>query len=155
MQIDKNAYVEFHYALIDQGEVQEGTRSDDPLSYVHGYRMVVPGLEQAMQGRDAGDHFQVEVPPEAGYGERDESLIEVLPREAFEGMPGLKKGLLVQLEDENGEPTLARILDLDIREVKLDTNHPYAGQTLNFDVEVISVRPATAEEIADAEANLA
>ena len=155
MAIEKNSFVEFHYALVEQGEVQEGTRSDDPLTYVHGYAMVVPGLEQAMAGREAGDHFQVEVPPELAYGERDESLIEIVPREAFEGMPGLKKGLLVQLQDEEGEPMLGTVVDLDTREVKVDVNHPYAGKTLHFDVEVISVRAATGEEIADAEASQA
>lgn len=151
MSIKENSFVEFHYALVEQGEVQEGTRSDDPLTYVHGYGMVVPGLEQAMAGRAAGDHFQVEVPPELGYGDRDESLVEIVPREAFEGMPGLRKGLLVQLQDAEGEPALGTVLAIDTREVSVDMNHPYAGRTLHFDVEILSVRDATGEEIAEAE----
>lgn len=150
MKIEKGCYVEFHYALVEAGEVRDGTRGDDePLSYVHGHNMLVPGLEQALEGRQEGDHFQVEVPPELGYGERDESLFEIVEREAFANLVGLKKGMLVNLEDGEGEPQLGRVVDLDIREVKVDLNHPFAGQTLLFDVEVVNVRQPTAAELAE------
>lgn len=151
MQIDKDAFVEFHYALVDKGEVQEGTRAGDPLTYVHGYMMLAPGLEAAMVGHQSGDHFQAEVPPETGFGMRDESLVELFPKQAFEDMPVVEKGLLVQLEDEEGKPKLARIVDIDQSGVTVDTNHPYAGVTLNFDVEIISVRTATTDELLEAE----
>ena len=114
MQIDKNTFVEFHYALVDKDEVQEGTRGGDPLTYIHGYTML-------------------------------------FPKQAFEAMPAAEKGLLVQLEDEEGKPKLARIVDIDESGVTVDTNHPYAGVTLNFDVEIISVRTATPDEILEAE----
>jgi len=149
MKISKDAYVEFHYSLVDNSEVKDGSRGDEPLSYIHGRNMLVPGLEQALEGREEGDHFQVAVPPELGYGERDETLFEVVPREAFSDLPGLKKGMLVNLEDGEGEPQLGRVVDLDIREVKIDLNHPFAGQTLNFDVEVLNVRLPTEAELAD------
>ena len=150
MKIEKDIYVEFHYALVDEGEVKDGSRGgDEPLSYVHGHNMLVPGLEAALQGREEGEHFQVEVPPELGYGERDEDNFEVIPREAFADLPGLKKGMLVNLEDGDGEPQLGRVVDLDIREVKVDLNHPFAGQTLKFDVEIINVRKPTDAEMAE------
>lgn len=148
MKIEENAFVTFHYAIVaDDSEVKDGSRDDDPLTYIHGHGMLVPGLESALLGREAGDKFQVLVEAGSGYGERDEALFEVLPREAFADMPGLHKGMLVQLQDEQGTPRLGRVVDLDIREVKVDLNHPFAGQDLNFDVEIIDVRAATAEEL--------
>lgn len=151
MKIEKGIYVEFHYALVEEGEVRDGTRGGDeePLSYIHGHNMLVPGLEQALEGRTEGEHFQVEVPPELGYGERDEDHYEIVPREAFANLPGLKKGMLVNLEDGEGEPMLGRVSDLDIREVKIDLNHPFAGQTLMFDVEITNVRKPTDAELAE------
>jgi FKBP-type peptidyl-prolyl cis-trans isomerase SlyD len=150
MNICKDAFVTFHYAIVtEESEVKDGSRNDDPLTYVHGYSMLVPGLEDALEGRSAGDHFQVLVEAGRGYGERDEELFDVLPREAFAEMPGLQKGMLVQLEDEDGEPRLGRVAEIDIREVKVDLNHPFAGEDLNFDVEVIDVRMATEEELAE------
>lgn len=149
MKIEKDCYVEFHYALVNDAEVTDGSRNDEPLSYIHGHSQIVPGLEQALEGREPGDHFQVQVPPELGYGERDESSFERVPREAFANLPGLRKGMLVQLQDEAGNPMLGKVAELDIREVKVDTNHPYAGQTLNFDVEVVSVRTASAAELSE------
>ncbi len=150
MKIEKDIYVEFHYALVEGGEVRDGSRSsDEPLSYIHGHNMLVPGLEQALEGRVEGDHFQVEVPPALGYGERDEELFEVVEREAFADLPGLKKGMLVNLEDGEGEPQLGRVVELDNREVKIDLNHPFASQTLMFDVEVLNVRKPTEAEVAE------
>jgi len=147
MNITKDCFVEFHYALVDDSEVKDGSRNDEPLTYIHGHAMLVPGLEQALEGHTSGDHFQVEVPPERGYGERDEELFEVVEREAFADLPGLRKGMLVNLEDHEGESMLGRITALDNVKVHVDLNHPFAGQTLNFDVEVISVRPATSAEL--------
>jgi len=149
MKIAKGTYVEFHYSLVDDSEVKDGSRGDEPLSYIHGRNMLVPGLEQALEGREEGDHFQVEVPPELGYGERDEDNFDVVPRELFANLPGLKKGMLVNLEDGEGEPQLGKVVDLDIREVKIDLNHPFAGQTLLFDVEVLNVRMPTETELAE------
>lgn len=149
MKIAEGTYVEFHYSLVDDSEVKDGSRGDEPLSYIHGRNMLVPGLEQALEGREEGDHFQVEVPPELGYGERDEENFDVVPRELFANLPGLKKGMLVNLEDGEGEPQLGKVVDLDIREVKIDLNHPFAGQTLLFDVEVLNVRMPTESELAE------
>lgn len=147
MNITKDCFVEFHYALVDDAEVKDGSRNDEPLTYVHGYSMLVPGLEQALEGHATGDHFQVQVAPDQGYGERDEELFEVVPREAFADLPGLRKGMLVNLEDHEGESQLGLVAELDNVQVRVDLNHPFAGQTLNFDVEVVSVRQATADEL--------
>lgn len=154
MQIVKDAYVTFHYAIVsDDSEVKDGSRNDEPLDYVHGYGMLVPGLEEALEGRQPGEKFQVLVEAGRGYGERQEDLFEVLPRESFSDMPGIQKGMLVQLENEEGIPQLGRIESIDIREVKVDLNHPFAGQDLNFDVEVIDVRAATDDELAELDAS--
>lgn len=150
MNITRDTHVSFHYALEGaDGEVLDGSRDAEPLTYIHGHRQIVPGLEQALEGRAAGDTFRQEVPPELGYGERDESKVLELDREAFAGMPGLKIGLFCQIEDEQGEMRLGKVVALDTREVRVDTNHPFAGQTLVFDVEVVAVRAATEQELAE------
>jgi len=149
VNISHNTHVSFHYALEgDDGEVLDGSRDGEPLTYIHGHQQIVPGLEQALEGRQAGDRFRQAVAAEQGYGARDESRVLELEREAFSGMPGLAIGLYCQIEDEQGEQRLGRVVALDTRTVRVDTNHPFAGQDLLFEVEVIAVRPATNEELA-------
>ncbi|GAA0694711.1 peptidylprolyl isomerase [Marinobacterium maritimum] len=149
MHIGQDSHVCFHYALCNaEGEMLDGSRDGEPLTYIHGYRQIIPGLEQALAGRSAGECFQQRVPPELGYGERDEANILLLEREAFAEISGLKLGLFCQIEDEQGALRLGQVVALDNREVRVDTNHPFAGQALDFDIEVIEVRPATPEELA-------
>ncbi len=149
MNIGRDCHVSFHYALhAADGEVLDGSRGGEPLTYVHGHGQIVAGLEQALAGRTAGENFQLRVPPELGYGEPDQARVLVLEREAFADLPGLTVGLFCQIEDEQGELRLGKVVALDSREVSVDTNHPFAGQVLDFDIEVIEVRPATAEELA-------
>ncbi|WP_188750622.1 FKBP-type peptidyl-prolyl cis-trans isomerase [Marinobacterium zhoushanense] len=150
MKIIRDCAVQFRYNLAPAGEPLTLPDSDEPLlSYLHGHQQIIAGLEQALEGHAAGERFEVELSPEQAYGERDESRIEKVEREAFAGMKDLRAGLLVQINDESGKPALARVIRLDNREVELDLNHPYAGLTLVFSVEVVSVRAATDQELAD------
>jgi len=150
MKITRDSAVHFRYTLAPLGEPPAAPGSDEPLlSYLHGHRQIIPGLEQALEGREAGECFEVELTPAQAYGERDESKVEKVEREAFAGMKELRAGLLVQINDESGKPALARVISLDNREVELDLNHPYAGMTLAFSVEVVAVREATAQELAE------
>lgn len=147
MKIATDSVVLFHYALIDRKKkVLDGSRGGEPLPYLHGHRNIVPGLEKAMEGREAGDKFKVTLMPSEGYGERDEDLVEILNRSAFEGME-LKAGMHCQVEDENGEMQLVTVVEFNDEEVAVDGNHPFAGKPLTFDVEIMEVREATEDEL--------
>lgn len=150
MKVTANKVVAFHYSLVNaQGEVLDGSRGGEPLPYLHGHNNIVPGLESALEGREAGEHFKVTVSPEQGYGLRDESKVQLIDRASFAGFDQLEEGMVCQMEDENGELQLVGITKIDGEEVTVDANHPFAGVELNFDVEIIEVREPTTEELAE------
>lgn len=154
MKITQDKVASFHYALIDRKKkVLDGSRGGDPLPYLHGHQNIVPGLEKALEGREAGDKFTVTVMPSEGYGERDEELVSIVDRSAFQGME-LKVGMHCQVEDEDGELQLVTVVEFNDEDVAVDGNHPYAGKALTFDVEVIDVRDATEEELSAGRVNL-
>ncbi len=152
MKIIDNAYVEFHYALVNaQNDALDNSRDGEPLPYIHGQGNIIPGLEQALAGREAGETFSVTVPPEAGYGLRDEARVSVVDSASFAAFESIDVGMLCQIEGENGKPQLVTITAIDEaeEEVTIDANHPFAGQTLQFEVEVMQVRAATADELSN------
>ncbi|MFW1676748.1 FKBP-type peptidyl-prolyl cis-trans isomerase [Pontibacter sp. JAM-7] len=148
MQVEENKVVLFHYSLInDQDEVIDGSRGGEPLPYLHGHNNIVPGLEQAMTGRKVGDQFKITVPPEQGYGIRDEDKVYVVDRASFAGFSDLETGMLCQMENPEGDPEYVTVVAIEDDEVTVDGNHPFAGQVLSFDVEVVAVREATEQEL--------
>ncbi len=148
MKIEKGKVVAFHYALVNaEGEVLDGSRDGQPLPYLHGHNNIVPGLEAALDGREAGERFEVKVAPEQGYGLRDEEKVQVVDRESFAEFADIEVGMVCQMEDESGELQFVAITQIDEEEVTVDANHPFAGLELNFDVEVMDVRDATEEEL--------
>lgn len=148
MQITDNVVVYFHYALIDeQDEVLDGSKGGDPIPYLHGYHNIVPGLEKALTDRSAAEHFRVSLTPLEAYGEIDEDKIYDVERKLFTDMPDLSIGLMCHMTNESGEDELVSVVDIDDEVVTVDANHPYAGQSLTFDVEIISVREASPQEI--------
>ncbi|MBR9866831.1 MAG: peptidylprolyl isomerase [Oceanospirillales bacterium] len=152
MNISNNCYVEIHYALYNEAKEEvDGSRDGEPLPYIHGRKNIIPGLEQALEGRVAGDKFSVTIEPELGYGERDEEKISIIDAESFAGFDAITEGLMCQIEGADGQPQLVTITHIDDEEgeVTIDANHPFAGQTLNFEVEVISVREASEAELRD------
>lgn len=150
MQITDNAYVEIHYALFnDDREIVDGSRGAEPLPYIHGQGNIIPGLEAALAGREEGDKFTVTIAPEQGYGARDDEKVTIIDAESFSGFDAIEVGMLCQIEGEDGAPQLVTITAIDDEEVTIDANHPFAGQTLNFEVEVMTVRPATETELRD------
>jgi FKBP-type peptidyl-prolyl cis-trans isomerase SlyD len=147
MQIATNKVVEIHYTLTnDEGEVLDSSRGGDPLAYIHGVGNIIPGLERALTGHSAGDKFQVTIAPEDAYGLRDDGLVQSVPRSAFQGVDEILPGMQFQAQSPEGLQ-LVTVIDVDGDEVILDGNHPMAGVTLNFDVEVANIRDATAEEL--------
>ena len=147
MQIADNTVVSFHYTLTDgEGQVVDSSEGREPLTYMHGTGQIVPRLEKMMVGHAAGDQFKVEVAPEEGYGVRHAELEQQVPREAFQGVEDIQPGMQFQGRGPQGviNVTVTRI-ENDV--VYIDGNHPLAGKTLNFAVEVTDVREASAEEI--------
>ncbi|HET6587036.1 MAG TPA: peptidylprolyl isomerase [Oleiagrimonas sp.] len=147
MQIADRNVASFHYTLTnDGGDVLDSSREREPLAYLHGAGNIVPGLEKAMVGRKEGDTFKVDVEPQEGYGPRHEELMQTVPMSAFQGVPEVKPGMQFQGNGPQGA-TLVTVTAVDGDEVRVDANHPLAGQTLHFDIEVTEVREATEDEL--------
>src|SRR5215472_1615262 len=130
----------------DSGEVLDRSDKDEPISYLHGTGGIVPGLESALAGKVAGDRVTVAVPAAQGYGERDPTLVQQLPRRAFAGVSVIEPGMRFEAHSEHGARTVT-VVRVQGDMVTIDGNHPLAGQNLNFDVEIAGVREASAEEL--------
>lgn len=144
MQIGLNSVVAFHYTLRnDSGEVLDSSSGQTPLLYLHGAQNIVPGLEQALEGRRVGDQFDVSVPPALGYGEHDPGLLQQVPRSAFQGVDEIVPGMQFQA---GGQGTPVVVTEVTTDTVTINANHPLAGVTLNFAIEVVEVRAATDQE---------
>lgn len=147
MEIAEDRVVMFHYTLKDDsGEEIESSRSGEPLAYIHGKGNIIPGLEEALEGHTVGDQFDVELPPGDAYGKRDERLVQEVPRDIFEGVDEVEVGMQFRAESQAGEQ-MVTVTEVEGEEVTVDGNHPLAGETLHFDVEVTGVREATDEEL--------
>ncbi len=147
MHIEKNRVVTLHYILRDeQGAVIDTSSGRVPLSYLHGKGNIIPGLEQALVGKTAGDKLDVTVAPEQGYGRRDDRLVQIVPRNRFGEVSDLKPGMQVRTSGPQGA-RLVTVVSVDRDFVTVDGNHPLAGRTLNFSVEIAEVRKATHEEV--------
>jgi len=148
MTITKNKIVSFHYSLINEaGELVETSRERKPMTYFHGANNIVPGLEKALEGRSEGDEFQVTIPPEEAYGERDDNKLQRISSKHFKNPKKIKPGQVLAVQTRQG-PLQVTVLKVGRFNLDVDANHPLAGQTLNFDIEVTEIRDATKEEIA-------
>ncbi|MFN5745379.1 MAG: peptidylprolyl isomerase [Methylococcaceae bacterium] len=147
MTISTNHVVSIHYTLTnDAGEIIDSSTGGDPLAYIHGMGNIIPGLEAALTGRALGDKFKVSIAPEDGYGLRDNEMMQNVPKSAFQGVDEIVPGMQFQAQSPQGM-TLVTVVDVDGDEVILDGNHPMAGMTLHFDVEIADIRDATSEEM--------
>lgn len=150
MKITKDTAVFVHYSLKNkENELIDSTEGREPIAYVHGYNYLIEGLEKAMEGKEIGNEFQLNISVEEAYGEYDQDLVYVVPPSDFEGaIEELTPGLQVEVNvGENGEKAIALVTKVDEKEVVLDLNHPLAGEELNFDVKVVDVRQASKEEV--------
>ena len=148
MKIAKDSVVTMNYTLKnDAGEVMDNSAGRDPLVYLHGVGALIPGLENELEGKMANDKVSAVIAPEDAYGARSEDLLRVVSKDGFQGEEELLEGMRVQLDTEHG-PMVAVVSAITGDEVTLDMNHPLADMTLYFDVEVVDVRPATADELA-------
>ncbi|MDX8402971.1 MAG: peptidylprolyl isomerase [Mariprofundaceae bacterium] len=147
MQVATHKAVSIHYTLTNQtGDVVDSSRDGDPLAYIHGVGALVPGLEKEMEGKASGDNVVVTVQPEDGYGVRSPELIQSVPKAAFQFDGEIEVGMRFEAETDHGIE-LVEVVEVDDETVTIDANHPLAGETLNFDVNVVDVRDATDEEL--------
>ena len=146
MKIEDNSVVRFHYTVSETGHGElESSRAGEPISVLVGHGNVIQGLEAALRGREAGESFAVTVGPEEGYGRRREGLVQRVPRKHFKGAK-LVPGMQVVMPTEQGQRAMT-VKKVGMSVVDVDLNHPMAGMTLDFDVEILDVRPATEEEL--------
>ncbi len=138
--------IEFTAKFAD-GDVADATEPGEPLAYLHGGSDLISGLERALEGHVPGDRVQVTVEPEDGYGEYDAELVDEMPRSAFPKDAEIEQGDEVAMVDEDGEEVPAHIAGVEGDTVYVDRNHPLAGETLAYDVKVVSVRDATTDEM--------
>jgi FKBP-type peptidyl-prolyl cis-trans isomerase SlyD len=147
--------VRLDYTLtLADGEVFDSSEDAGPLEYLQGHGQIIPGLEAALAGMKVGDSRQVVVTPEYGYGEYDADSMQELPRDLFPAEMELEEGMMVDLYDEEADEEIeAVVAEVNDDVIVVDFNHPLAGETLTFDVKILGIRPATAEEIAHGHAH--
>ena len=147
MTIENDKVVLMNYTLTnDAGDVIDSSEGQQPLAYIQGYQNIIPGLEKEMAGKKVGDKFKAIVQPEEGYGKFNQALIQVVKREMFKGVDELELGMQFQAQLEDGA-ILMTITKIDGDDITIDGNHALADQVLTFDVEVMEIREATAEEL--------
>ena len=147
MQISKDQVVTFHYTLKnDRGELIESSVGRDPLDYLHGHRNIIPGLESELAGKSAGDEFTATIEPVNAYGEYDEKMVQTLSREDFDGVEKFEMGMRFELEDADGVGVVT-VTKINGDKITVDGNHPLAGERLVFDIVVVDIREASAEEL--------
>jgi len=139
--------VSFNYTLTDPGgDVLDQSAPDQPMDYLHGAQNIVPGLEDQMAGKKVGDSFEAVVAPADGYGIANPMGIQEVPRHAFPAEMDLQPGMQFVSKDDDGEMTPFWVAEIKDEAVMIDLNHPLAGVTLHFQVELTGIRDASDEE---------
>jgi FKBP-type peptidyl-prolyl cis-trans isomerase SlyD len=148
LKVGKNTVVRFEYTLkSDAGEVLDSSEGGEALMYLHGEGQIVPGLEKAMEGKGAGDTFDVKVSPEEGYGKHEDEAVFEIPKAKLPKGLNAEVGMELASRGPNGESFRFRIVKIAEDSVTADANHPLAGANLNFAIKIVEVRAATAEEL--------
>jgi FKBP-type peptidyl-prolyl cis-trans isomerase SlyD len=163
MKAAKNTVVSFHYVLTESGVSESGATSPidssrergTPMFALLGARQLVPGVERALEGREAGERFEIDVAPEDGYGERREGMIQRVPKKYFRNADKLKPGMQTVLQTREGGQRMVTVHKIGMSAIDVDRNHPLAGKSLHFDIEITGVRAATPEEISHGHAHAA
>ena len=147
MKISPNHVVTINYTLTDNDDNIIDQSNDSTFCYLHGASNIIPGLESALTGKSSGDEVSVSIAPEEGYGIRDESKIQAVPREAFPADATIEPGMQFHAEGPEGQSVVVTIATVADDIVTVDGNHPLAGVTLNFEVTIADIREASAEEL--------
>jgi len=156
-QITDNTVVQFYYTLTDTNDTQiETNHGADPVAYLHGHGSMMPAIEAALEGKSAGETLHLTLTPEQAYGERKEGQQQRVPLKHLQGLPkgvrSWKPGMVAMVQTDQGVRQVT-VIKPGLKMVLVDTNHPLAGKTLTYDIEVANVRAATDEEIAHGHAH--
>ena len=146
LKVQDGQVVSMEYTLRVDGEVLDTSTGHEPLEFLQGAGNIIPGLEQEVLGMAVGESKTVIVQPEDGYGAIDPDAFVDVPRDQFPAEIPMEEGVEIQVTDENGHPMSARINSFTDDNVQLDFNHPLAGKELHFDMKIVAMRDATAEE---------
>jgi FKBP-type peptidyl-prolyl cis-trans isomerase SlyD len=148
MKVARDRVVSIDYTIrLEGGEVVETSTGSAPLRYLHGHEQIVPGVEQAIDGSEAGEEMEIELGPGDGYGDRDPAGVFLVPRASFPSDEPIATGMTFSALRPDGETILFRVVRTDRELVLVDTNHPLAGRTLSVWVAVREVREATTDEL--------
>lgn len=147
MQINKDTVVTLDYVLTDEQGNELDRSAEGQFAYLHGANNIIPGLEKALEGKQAGDELQVNVDPADAYGQRDDALQQQVSMEMFERPEDVTVGQQFHAQTPNGDPLVITVTSVEGDNVTIDANHPLAGVPLNFDVKVVDVREASQEEL--------
>lgn len=147
-QVAKDMVVSLAYKLTVDGKVLDEAGDGDAIQFLQGHRNIIPGLEKEIDGMKVGDTKSVKVDPESGYGSVDEAAIKEIELGEFPKDVKPEVGLELEMQDEHGQGSYARVVAVGDKTAKLDFNHPLAGKQLNFEVKIVDLRPATPEELA-------
>jgi len=147
MQIGDQKVVTLHYTLTDNDGKVIDKSEDGSFAYLHGASNIIPGLEDALTGKSAGEEMSVSVSPEQAYGVRDEAMLQQVPKNMFEDDSQIAVGTQFHAQGPNGEMLVVTVMEVEDEHVLVDGNHPLAGVELNFDMKIIDVRDASEEEV--------
>ncbi len=149
LKVADDVVVSLNYTLrLDNDEIVDSSTGRDPLTFMQGRGQIVPGLEQALYGMTVGDEKDVEVAPADGYGVRNPDATQTIPRDVFPADVDLEPGMGFRMQDQQGRTIVAFVDEVRDDEVALDFNHPLAGETLHFQVQITNLRQATEQDIA-------
>ena len=153
MNIDKDSVVRFHYTLKDDsGEVLDSADESSPMTYLHGHGSLMPELENALAGKTTGDQVEVKLSAAEAFGEREENAEQRVPLKHLGGARAWKPGMTAVVHTQQGQRQVT-VLKVGHTMATVDTNHPLAGKALNFNVEIVEVRPASEEELSHGHAH--
>lgn len=148
LTIQKNHVVSIDYTLKnDEGTVLDTSSGSSPLVYLHGSGALISGMETGLEGKSEGADFSISITPDDAYGNHDKNLLHQIDRKELAHLPDLAIGMELEVQTEEGSPLIMTIVELSDDIVVLDGNHPLAGQTLHFEIQVRNIREASAEEI--------
>lgn len=145
--------VSIHYTLTDdQNKTLDTSAGGEPLIYIQGMGHIIPGLEKALEGKTKGTKFKISINPEDAYGIRNNQMIQTVPKTEFQDASKISVGMQFQVETDHA-PMVLTVIEVKDQDIVLDGNHPLAGMKLHFDVEVVDLRNATAEELSHGHAH--
>ena len=147
MQIADKMVVTIDYTLKDDKGTILDSSTEGNFAYLHGAHNIIPGLENALTGKSAGDEVDVSVTPAEGYGERNDTMVQAVPRDMFDSEQEIQVGMQFHAQSPEGEMIVVTVTDVEGDDITVDGNHPLAGVNLNFGVKVVDVREASQEEI--------